>query len=139
MLLGTILAKLDDEADAGTALEALEDIVLLTEVCAVGILHNESPGQYASGAARRFAALASDEDWLALMTALERTEDPARTALERMVRWSLVQDSRPETDMQMASADTSQGHGCSCGGDGSCQPHPSGPTLGSSSTAPELR
>jgi hypothetical protein len=124
MLLGTILARLDDEADAGAALEALEDIVLLTEVDAMGTLHGESPRQYASGATRRFAALASNEDWLALMTALERTDDPARTALEQMVRWSLVQDSRLETDMQMASADISQDQGCSCAGHGSCQPHP---------------
>ncbi len=124
MLLGTILARLDDEADAGAALEALEDTVLLTEVHAIGTLHGESPGQYASGATRRFAALASNEDWLALMTALECTDDPARTALEQMVRWSLVQDSRLETDMQRASTDASRGQGCSCARHGSHQPDP---------------
>ncbi len=122
MLLGTILKRLEASAGAGVAIEALGDIVLLTEVRAMAALHDESLGQYASGATRRFAALASNEDWLSLVTAIERSDDPARTALEKMVRWSLVQDAKIKIDVLEADLGRVVGHSCSCGGDGSCQP-----------------
>ncbi len=115
MLLGTLLKRLGDEADAAEALDALGDIVLLAEVHAMGALHEETPGEYASGATRRFAARASDEDWLALMTSIENSGDPARTTLERMVRWSLVQDQR---ELDGPAAGCTAG-GCSCGSGGS--------------------
>lgn len=92
MLLGTILKRLGAEADAADALQALGDIVLLAEVRQMGEAYGESPGEYASAATRRFAAVASDEDWLALMTAIEKLDDPAHTTLDRMVRWSLAKD-----------------------------------------------
>ena len=85
MLLGTILKRLEAEADAAEALEALGDIVLLTEVQTMGDLHGESLGEYVAGATRRFAADASSEDWLALMAAIERSDDPARTTLYRQM------------------------------------------------------
>ncbi len=107
MLLGTILKRLEAEADAAEALEALGDIVLLTEVQAMGDLHGESLGDYVAGATRRFAADASSEDWLALMTAIERSDDPARTTLDRMLRWSLARDAVVPAAM-----------GCGCGKDG---------------------
>ena len=46
----------------------------------------------------RFTAFASDEDWLALMTALERTSDPAAACLRQMLLWSLRQDSHADCD-----------------------------------------
>lgn len=109
MLLGTILKRLDHEGDAADALEAIGDIVLLTEVAAMGAAHDETVGEYVSGATRRFAADAASEDWLALMTAIERSDDPARTVLERMLRWSLARDA-------MGQAPT--GCGCREGGPG---------------------
>ncbi len=108
MLLGTLLKRLGDEADAAEALDALNDIVLLAEVQAMGELHDETPAEYVCGATRRFAADASSEDWLALMTAIERSDDPARTTLDRMLRWSLKRD----TAVPAVS-------GCGCGKGGS--------------------
>lgn len=110
MLLGTILKRLGNEADAAEALEAMGDITLLAEVQAMGELHDESPADYVCGATRRFAADAASEDWLALMTAIERSEDPARTTLDRMLRWSLKQDAAGPT--------AASGCGCGKGGSG---------------------
>jgi len=93
MLFGTLLQRLGDEADAAVALEALGDLALMAEVQAMGALHDESVGEYAAGATRRFAADASSEDWLAMMTAIEGSDDPARTTLDRMLRWSLARDA----------------------------------------------
>lgn len=111
MLLGTILGKLRDEGDASAALMALDDIVLLTEVRERAAQYGETPGEYAAGAVSRFAGAASDEEWLALMTAIENGGDPARITLDRMVRWSLVQDAKVE-----APAGCASGASCSCSG-----------------------
>lgn len=107
MLLGTILTRLGHEADAAEVLDGIGDILLLAEVQAMGELHDESPADYVCGATRRFAADASSEDWLALMTAIEGSEDPARTTLDRMLRWSLKRDAAGPA-----------APGCGCGKDG---------------------
>jgi hypothetical protein len=104
MLLGTILTRLGSAADAAEALDALGDIVLLAEIEAMAARHEESPAEYVCGATRRFAADASGEEWLGLMTAIERSDDPARTTLSHMLRWSLARDA--------ASGDAT---GCGCG------------------------
>jgi hypothetical protein len=109
MLLGTLISRLQDEDDAAAALAALDDIVLFAQVQAQAVRHDETPGEYTAGAVSRFANTASDEDWLALMTAIERSDDPARTSLERMVRWSLARDASPPDDHGAT------GHsGCTC-------------------------
>lgn len=98
MTLGTILATLRDEDAADAALAALDDIVLYAQVQGCAAEHGETPGEYACGSVRRFSNLASSEDWLSLMTAIERSSDPARTTLEKMVRWSLRKDTAPAND-----------------------------------------
>ena len=112
MQLGTLMAHLASEDDAAAALGTLGNIILYAEVQAVGERYDETPGEYVANAARRFAAVAGDEDWLNLMTVMERSDDPARAALERMLRWSLKRDA--------AEAEHNVGHahagGCTCGG-----------------------
>lgn len=90
MLLGTLLGRLRDEDNAALVLDALDDLVLLAQVQQQAARHGETAGEYAAVAVGRFANIASDEDWLALMTAIENSDDPARTTLERMLRWSLA-------------------------------------------------
>ena len=87
---------LNDEATAAEALLGCGDLVLLVDVADVAGRFGETPGEYAAGSVRRFANSAADEDWLALMTALELTDDPARTCLVNMVSWSLARDRQPE-------------------------------------------
>ncbi len=111
MLLGALMTELKDEATAKVTLLSLGDIMLLNEVEAARRAHDESLGEYAAGAAQRFAHLASDEDWLKLMTALENAESPAATCLATMVRWSLLRDAR-----EVAPVDVEAG--CSCGASG---------------------
>jgi hypothetical protein len=108
MQLGTLMHHLEFEDDAAAALGALGDIVLFTEIQAMGERYDECPGTYVANAARRFAARASDEDWLNLMAVMERSQDPAQAALERMLRWALKVDA--EEGLSPSHA------GCSCGG-----------------------
>lgn len=105
MQLGALIRRLEDETDAAQAMDALGDIVLFTRVKAMGQLHDETPGAYLAGASRRFTNLGSDEDWLALMTAIERADNPARAVIGKVLNWALDQDREP------ASAKK-----CGCGG-----------------------
>ena len=106
MLLGAILKDLQDEDAAAAALLSLGDIVLLAEVEAARLPHDEGVGEYVSGATQRFAQLASDEDWLRLMTLLEKSQSPAASCLTTMVRWSIARDAAVEAMPQSG--------GCSC-------------------------
>lgn len=110
MQLGTLIERLSFEDDAGVALAALGDVILFSEIRSVGERFGESPGQYVANAAQRFAALASDEDWLGLMNAIERSHDPTCAALERMLRWALKADG-PTAPVRVHP-------GCTCGGQG---------------------
>ncbi len=110
MQLGALLARLEDETDAARALQALGDAALSAEVARLGAAFDETPGEYVANAVRRFAATAGDDDWLALMGAVERTKDPAQAALDRMLRWAFGKDA--------AAANAT---GCGCGaGAGDC-------------------
>jgi hypothetical protein len=93
MLLGQLMERLGEEAVCAETLLGLDDLPLLVEVQAMGLRFGETTPAYAVAAARRFAAFASDEDWLALMTALERASDPGAACLRHMLRWSLHHDS----------------------------------------------
>lgn len=106
MLLGAILKEFQDEEAAAAALLSLGDLVLLAEVEAARLPHDEGVGEYVSGAAQRFAQCASDEDWLRLMTALERSQSPAASCLATMVRWSIANDAATQAPAQPV--------GCSC-------------------------
>ena len=116
MLLGTILGNLRDEGNDSVALVALDDLDLLTQVRERAAQYDETPGEYAAGAVSRFAGAASDEEWLALMTAIENSKDPARTTLDRMVRWSLAKDAKAQEATSEAPAGCGSGKGCGCAG-----------------------
>jgi hypothetical protein len=93
MLLAQLMERLGDDAFCAETLLSLDDLPLLVDVDTASRRFGESAPDYAVAAARRFAAFAGDEDWLALMTALERAPDPGAACLRQMLRWSLRQDS----------------------------------------------
>lgn len=113
MLLGAVINGLKNETIALEALLLLGDIVLLAEVDAARQRHEESTSEYVYGAAQRFAQLASDDEWLRLTTALEKSGQPAETAVEFMVRWSITRDA-PLT-LESITHEISTYGGCSCG------------------------
>lgn len=115
MQLGALIDNLSAEDDAAAALEELGDIVLFAKVQSMGERYEETPGEYVANAVRRFAARAGDEDWLGLMTMMERSPDPGRAALEKMLQWALQTDAAETASPPHA--------GCTCGG--SAHGHPS--------------
>ena len=92
MQVGEIIRDFGEGARANEAPLACGDIVLLARVGETAGRYDETVGEYAAGAVRRFANLASDEDWLALMNALERANQPGIDCLIHMLNWSLKRD-----------------------------------------------
>ena len=107
MQLGDIIKGFSDEAPASEALLACNDIILFARVGEAAERYEETVGEYAAGAVRRFANLAVSEDWLGLMNVIERASDPGTDCLTYMVKWSLKQDEAPLTPVHRA---------CTCGG-----------------------
>lgn len=111
MQLGEIIRNFGEEATAIEALLALGDLSLLARVGESARYYDETVAEYAAGAVRRFANLASSEDWLALMNAIERTDEPGQRCLTHMLHWSLKRDE---------AQDAPPHEGCTCGGSGGC-------------------
>ncbi len=111
MQLGEIIRTFSEDVAANEALLALNDVALFAQVRHAADRFDETTGEYAAGSVRRFANLASSEDWLSLMNIIERAKDPGMDCLSYMVKWSLKQDAKP--------ADEPHG-GCTCGGQGGC-------------------
>lgn len=117
MMLGNILKELKDERNAQMALVSLGDLILVAAVDQARQAHDETLGEYVSGAAQRFARLASDEEWLQLMTAIEKSDNPATACLRVMLGWSIERD---EQEQHGGPVETKT---CSCGGAGGCHEH----------------
>jgi hypothetical protein len=62
---------------------ALGDLVLVADIVAAAEAQGVAPGELARQAVDRFVAAASDEDWVTLIGAMERAEDPGRVFLRR--------------------------------------------------------
>ena len=120
MLLGTLLHQLQDERIAQDVLFALGDVTLAARVEAAGAKMDESVGEYAAGACARFSEGADDEAWLALMTAIERSSDPAATCLRTMLDWSMAREAEDEAAQGGAGQEELFGGGGCSGGGGSC-------------------
>lgn len=92
MLLGQVLQNLGDRTVLAETLVAMDDLPLMVEIETVGDQFGEAMSDYAVGAVRRFAAFASDDEWLALMNGVERARDPGTACLRHMLAWSLQRD-----------------------------------------------
>ncbi len=90
MMLGSIIARLSDEALIEETLVALDDLVFFARVrrAAAG----EPLGGFASAAVGHFVAHADDAAWLSLVTAASQAADPAAACLRRMLAFSLPAD-----------------------------------------------
>lgn len=81
MLLGDVLSRFDDETVAAETIWRLDDLALAARLRERADAEGQSLGAFAAGAVRRFAAEASDEQWVTLMGALARAEDPGAVCL----------------------------------------------------------
>ncbi|MHB2208035.1 hypothetical protein [Methylobacterium sp. CM6257] len=89
MLLGDIIAQLDDEAVATEALIRLDDLILLGRVHEAAEQDGVAPGAFAARAVRLFSDAASDADWVSMIGVMGQTSEPGLACLRRMVEFAL--------------------------------------------------
>jgi hypothetical protein len=89
MLLGDVIAELDDEAAAMEMLLSLGDLALVTRVEEAAVQHAVTPGEFAAQAVALFSNQASDEDWVSLIGVMGQTTDPGQVCLKKMVEFAL--------------------------------------------------
>jgi hypothetical protein len=83
MLLGDVLASFDDETIAAETILGFGDLTLIARLRQEADAAGLSLGAYAAGAVRRYAADAPDEEWVTLMGALGRADDPGAVCMQR--------------------------------------------------------
>lgn len=82
-MLGDLLKSLTDETTALEAVLGTGDLALLTAVRERAAKEGVDLGTYVSQTMQRYAHEASDDEWTTLMSALNRSQDPAATCLKR--------------------------------------------------------
>lgn len=85
MLLGDVIAKLEDPALASKTLVALGDLALTAQVFAAASESNLSPGDFAAQSVGRFVDGASDEEWLTLIGLMSKADNPGQVFLNRVL------------------------------------------------------
>lgn len=89
MLLGDLIAGLEDEAAALETLLRAGDLKLLAAVRANAEAEGTDLASYARTAVQRYAAEASNEEWITLMGLLGRTGDPGLVCLRRALEQTI--------------------------------------------------
>lgn len=89
MLLGDVLARFEDETVAMENILRIGDLTLVARLRACAEAEGTTLGGYAAGAVRRFASEASDEQWVSLMGAMARAEDPGAVCLKHALGYAL--------------------------------------------------
>ena len=89
MLLGDIVAQFSNGGVTEEAVLGLSDFALLAELRAQAEASGSDLGTYAAAAVNRYASEAPDEEWVSLMGAMNRAQDPGSAYLERALAFAL--------------------------------------------------
>ena len=89
MLLGDLIARLDDETLAIETLVGLDDLALVAEVDTAAARQGLTAGAFAARAVSLFTTGASDDDWVSLIGTIGRAEDPGGACLKTMLAYAL--------------------------------------------------
>ena len=88
-MLGDLLANLTDETTALETILGAGDLALLTAVREQAAADGVELAAYVSQTVQRYANEASDEEWITLMGALNRSPDPSAICLKRAFEHAL--------------------------------------------------
>jgi hypothetical protein len=83
MMLGDVLAQLNDEGEAAEIILGVGDLRLLAAMRERAESEGLDLAAYARAAVQRYAAEASDEEWITLMGLIVRAGDPGTACLKR--------------------------------------------------------
>jgi hypothetical protein len=83
MLLGDVIASLEDETIADTILLAMGDLALAARVADAAATEGLSRGEYIAAAVGTYAAASSDEEWVTVIGQMSRVAAPGEILLRR--------------------------------------------------------
>jgi hypothetical protein len=83
MMLGDILARLSDDGEAAEIILGVGDLRLLAAMKERAEAEGLDLAAYARAVVQRYAAEASDEEWVTMMGQIGRSGDPGLTCLKR--------------------------------------------------------
>ncbi len=89
MLLGDLMARLENEDVAAATLESMGDLALTAAVVAAASREGISSGAFIADCVAAFANGASDEEWTTVIGQMGRASDPGQVLLRRAVRAAL--------------------------------------------------
>jgi hypothetical protein len=90
MMLGDILSRLTDDGEAAEIILGVGDLHMLTAMQERAEAAGLDLAAFAKAALQRYAAEASDEEWITLMGLIGRTSDPGLVCLKRAFDNALV-------------------------------------------------
>src|SRR5688572_15151401 len=103
MLLGDLIAGLDNEYVAEEVLMGLEDLALIRRANDAAREDDLDVGSFVSIAVRRYLNQAPPDEWTTLMSAMERSGDPASVLLKRALA-SALDHSRHDDGRRLREA-----------------------------------
>ena len=97
IILGDILGQFDNPSVVAATLKQFGNPGLLAQAEEKAGAHGETLGEYASASVRLFSNEATDDDWMAMMAAMARTEDPGAICLRRMLEWAAAREAKVDS------------------------------------------
>jgi hypothetical protein len=92
MLIGDVIARLEDDGEADEALLALGDLALTARVASAAAREAMTRGEFVATCVGRLAH-SSDEQWVSVLGQMGRTDDPGRVFLRRAIEIGLAGDA----------------------------------------------
>jgi hypothetical protein len=92
-MLGDILARLTDETIAVETILGTGDLALLAAVLEHAAAEGFDLAACVTQTVQRYAATASDEEWVTLMGLLNRSQDPGTICLKRAFAYAMRRPS----------------------------------------------
>jgi hypothetical protein len=89
MLLGDVIARLEDDAVADETLVALGDLILTARVAAAAAREAMTRGEFVAACVGQFAAGSSDEQWVQVLGKMARAGDPGQVFLRHAIEAAL--------------------------------------------------
>jgi hypothetical protein len=94
MILSDILRRFDDPSVVAAAVMEFGHLSLLAVAETKAATHGETLGEYAAASVRLFSNEANDDDWVALMAAMGRADDPGAICLRFMLEWAVAREGK---------------------------------------------
>lgn len=92
MLIGDVIARLEDDGAADEALLALGDLALTARVARAAAREAMTRGEFVAACVGQLAQ-SSDEQWVTVLGQMGRSDDPGRVFLRRAIEIGLAGDA----------------------------------------------